>query len=101
MSFVRAMRLRPRGTGAPWHAPGRVRYALAELLNAEGFAVLPDQLKAAQGFWRTSQLADVLRWEAYCQHKDFPASLLVWVLSYSPMSLCVQRGYLQQVARSE
>lgn len=55
----------------------------AKLTEALGFEVLADDLQAASGHWRTSNFADVFRWESP-RHS---------IASWSTMTDCLRHGF--------
>jgi len=44
--------------------PGRLKWKLSDMLQAQGYPVSPYDIDEAKGYWRSSPYSDCYRWEA-------------------------------------
>lgn len=75
------------------HEPGRLRWALAALLEKElGITISPYDLYPAQGWWRSSSDSMQARWDGYGTRVDNGIEVKVHVFSWDTMTKCVRWG---------
>lgn len=73
-----------------------LRKSIVTILAKEGWVLNEDDIYPATGFWRTSHLSDVCRWEAFAVQPDSNVRihLMCWQTMTSFVNLAKNNGFI-------
>lgn len=75
--------------------PGRLRWKMAEMLQALGVEITPYTIYPTTGWYRTSRYADCYRWEGWGKTRallNLPVGFDVHIYSWDTMTACARQG---------